>query len=86
MYPQFRGWLCADSGLGGPHQEAGEAPAERPFAVVYEDGGNVSTAEPTLPGMDYLMERYEEELKHPIRHIVNGQLARTLLIQACPFG
>ena len=34
-----------------------------------------------LPGMDFLMQRYESELKKPIRSIVNGQLARSLLIQ-----
>ena len=34
-----------------------------------------------LPGMEFLMQRYESELKKPIRSIVNGQLARSLLIQ-----
>ena len=36
-----------------------------------------------LPGMEFLMQRYESELKKPIRSIVNGQLARSLLIQVC---
>jgi hypothetical protein len=34
------------------------------------------------PGMAFMMERYEEELKRPIRNLVNGQLLRTILIQA----
>ncbi len=33
--------------------------------------------------MAFMMERYEDELKKPIRNIVNGQLLRTILIQAC---
>ena len=37
-----------------------------------------------LPGMDFLMQRYESELKKPIRSIVSGQLARSLLIQVRP--
>ena len=31
--------------------------------------------------MDFMMNRYEAELKKPIRNLVNGQLARYLLIQ-----
>lgn len=34
-----------------------------------------------IPGMDFMMHRYESELKKPIRNLVNGQLARSLLIQ-----
>jgi hypothetical protein len=34
-----------------------------------------------LPGMAFMMSRYEDELKKPIRNIVNGQLLRTILIQ-----
>jgi hypothetical protein len=30
-----------------------------------------------------LMAVYEDELKKPIRNLVNGQLARSLLIQVC---
>lgn len=29
------------------------------------------------------MQCYEDELKHPIRNLVSGQLARSLLIQVC---
>lgn len=35
-----------------------------------------------LPGLEFLMLRYETELKKPIRSIMSGQLARSLLIQA----
>ena len=37
--------------------------------------------EETIPGMEFMMHRYESELKKPIRNLVNGQLARSLLIQ-----
>lgn len=36
-------------------------------------------------GMATLMAVYEQELKRPIRNLVNGQLARSLLIQARDF-
>ena len=36
-----------------------------------------------IPGMDFMMHRYESELKKPIRNLVNGQLMRSLLIQVC---
>ena len=35
-----------------------------------------------MPGMAFMMDAYEQELKRPIRNVVNGQLPRTLLIQA----
>ena len=34
-----------------------------------------------MPGMEFMMECYEDELKRPIRNLVSGQLARSLLIQ-----
>jgi ATP synthase regulation protein NCA2 len=34
-----------------------------------------------MPGMAFMMDAYEQELKRPIRNVVNGQLPRTLLIQ-----
>lgn len=37
--------------------------------------------EVVMPGMDFMMECYEDELKKPIRNLVSGQLARSLLIQ-----
>ena len=36
---------------------------------------------PALEGMDFMIACYEDELKKPIRNLVNGRLARTLLIQ-----
>lgn len=36
-----------------------------------------------MPGMEFMMQCYEDELKHPIRNLVSGQLARSLLIQVC---
>lgn len=40
-----------------------------------QDGAEV------IPGMEFMMNRYESELKKPIRNLVSGQLARSLLIQ-----
>ena len=37
--------------------------------------------EVVMPGMEFMMQCYEDELKHPIRNLVSGQLARSLLIQ-----
>ena len=37
-----------------------------------------------MPGMAFMMDAYEQELKRPIRNVVNGQLPRTLLIQVHP--
>lgn len=36
-------------------------------------------------GMATLMAVYEQELKRPLRNLINGQLARSLLIQAPAF-
>ncbi len=38
----------------------------------------------SLPGMAFMMECYEGELKRPIRNLVNGRLLRTILIQVGP--
>lgn len=40
-----------------------------------------SGEELVMPGMEFMMQCYEDELKHPIRNLVSGQLARSLLIQ-----
>ena len=37
--------------------------------------------EVVMPGMEFMMQCYEHELKHPIKNLVSGQLARSLLIQ-----
>ena len=55
-------------------------------AAQQAETGKAATAAPDkgqdpIPGMDYMMHRYESELKKPIRNLVNGQLARSLLIQ-----
>ena len=34
-----------------------------------------------LPGMAFMMSCYEDELKKPIRNVVNGSLLRAILIQ-----
>ena len=47
-------------------------------------GGGVEAAQiedTSLPGMAFMMECYEGELKRPIRNLVNGRLLRTILIQ-----
>jgi hypothetical protein len=38
-------------------------------------------ADELLPGMAFMMSCYEDELKKPIRNIVNGSLLRAILIQ-----
>lgn len=43
-----------------------------------------SGEELVMPGMEFMMQCYEDELKHPIRNLVSGQLARSLLIQVWP--
>ncbi len=37
-----------------------------------------------LPGMAFMMGCYEDELKKPIRNLVNGSLLRAILIQVNP--
>ena len=54
-----------------------EAAAAKP-----EGGKGAAEAQDTsLPGMTFMMECYEGELKRPIRNLVNGRLLRTILIQ-----
>ena len=55
--------------------DAGKATVKADNATVPDKGLD------PIPGMDYMMHRYESELKKPIRNLVNGQLARSLLIQ-----
>ena len=43
------------------------------------------TEDVSLPGMAFMMECYEDELKRPIRNLVNGRLLRTILIQVHSF-
>ena len=50
-------------------------------AVIAQQEANTGTGEDAIPGMEFMMHRYESELKKPIRNLVNGQLARSLLIQ-----
>lgn len=49
--------------------------------IIVSAKPDAAAASEGLPGMEFLMQRYESELKKPIRSIVNGQLARSLLIQ-----
>ena len=51
-------------------------------AVSPRPADSKDAAEEGLPGLEFLMLRYETELKKPIRSIMSGQLARALLIQA----
>lgn len=44
------------------------------------------TEDVSLPGMAFMMECYEGELKRPIRNLVNGRLLRTILIQVHSFN
>ena len=51
-------------------------------AAKPEGGPEAAQIEDTsLPGMAFMMECYEGELKRPIRNLVNGRLLRTILIQ-----
>ncbi len=63
--------MCPQKGAVPPAVESGTEPA------------SVEEGDELLPGMAFMMERYEDELKKPIRNIVNGQLLRTILIQVC---
>ena len=63
---------------------SGEAPEA---AAATQPGGDQSMTEvedASLPGMKFMMECYEDELKRPIRNLVNGRLLRTILIQVKP--
>lgn len=75
---EIRGWLSESEYLQG-RADAAVAPTElgagADKAVSMEEGDEL------LPGMAFMMTRYEDELKKPIRNIVNGQLLRTILIQ-----
>ena len=44
-------------------------------------GAAAGEVELVMPGMDFMMSCYEDELKKPIRNLVSGQLMRSLLIQ-----
>ncbi|KAK9812896.1 hypothetical protein WJX72_005387 [[Myrmecia] bisecta] len=57
------------------HQPQIGAPPAEPAA------GDAGQQVAALPGMEFMMQCYEDELKKPIRNLVNGQLARSLLIQ-----
>ena len=52
-------------------------------AAEGEKSGEVKgeEADELLPGMAFMMSCYEDELKKPIRNIVNGSLLRAILIQ-----
>eukprot|EP00884_Botryococcus_braunii_P010486 jgi/Botrbrau1/19439/Bobra.0338s0061.1 len=53
---------------------------------VQEGGEPAPDIDIAEQGMSTLMAVYEQELKHPIRNLVNGQLARSLLIQVETVG
>ncbi len=72
----------------------GQSPANREAAAASAADADVTGAENVaaekaaaaagdemMPGMAFMMDAYEQELKRPIRNVVNGQLPRTLLIQ-----
>lgn len=61
--------------LQGHHKLALEPSGDSGAAVAGE------SVEVVMPGMEFMMECYEDELKKPIRNLVSGQLARSLLIQ-----
>lgn len=57
------------------------APEARRAGIVLLEEGTAATGDVITTGMQYVMDSYEEELKHPIRNLVAGDLARSLLIQ-----
>lgn len=61
----------------------GSNSSEAASSVSLPDAGP-SGEELVMPGMEFMMQCYEDELKHPIRNLVSGQLARSLLIQVRP--
>ena len=65
------------SELSSVHTQKAEAASAKP------EGGRegAEVQDMSLPGMAFMMECYEGELKRPIRNLVNGRLLRTILIQ-----
>lgn len=64
---------------------ASEAPEAPPAIVVPKTAEGVlgpADQDAIQAGMMTVMDCYERELRQPIRHLVAGELARTLLIQA----
>ena len=73
--------------IGGPISHSALAPVQKAEAAVAKREGGKEGAEiqdTSLPGMAFMMECYEGELKRPIRNLVNGRLLRTILIQVQP--
>jgi hypothetical protein len=67
---------AAASARPAPPPGPGAAP------VGGEAGEGVVDAD-LLRGMELMMRTYEEELKQPIKNLVAGDLARSMLIQVC---
>lgn len=65
------------SDLSSVHMQKAEAASAKPEGG--KEGAEVQDT--SLPGMTFMMECYEGELKRPIRNLVNGRLLRTILIQ-----
>ena len=88
LAPSQKSWAL----LQGKAPLAAEGPAPASSHVAKTGGSGSAGAAPAAegdaafsalnPGMAFMMECYEDELKRPIRNLVNGQLLRTILIQA----
>ena len=73
MLADFEKDFARSSSGGNPDTAADPQPGEDQSMAEVEDA--------SLPGMKFMMECYEGELKRPIRNLVNGRLLRTILIQ-----
>ena len=82
--------MLADFERDFARSSSGEAPGAAAAPQPGEDQSMTEAEDASLPGMKFMMECYEGELKRPIRNLVNGRLLRTILIQvgfadlACP--
>jgi len=65
--------------LTAPRSVASSTPAASPHTAKELDSEALSSRIHT--GMDIVMHSYEKQLEHPLRNMVMGDLARTLLIQ-----
>ncbi|CAK0782307.1 hypothetical protein CVIRNUC_005626 [Coccomyxa viridis] len=73
--------MLADFERDFARSSSGEAPGAAAAPQPGEDQSMTEAEDASLPGMKFMMECYEGELKRPIRNLVNGRLLRTILIQ-----
>jgi hypothetical protein len=68
------------SSTGGGRDNHTSGNADAPASVPSDPAANSIQAE-VIGGMELMMRSYEHELKRPLKHLVSGDLMRSLLIQ-----